>query len=269
MSSILRNVIKSKKDNTNNNNNDLIIKKINLIYKLNIAYPMKLYYQTYIPLNIFQTWHTKNLPDKMKKNVELIKNNNPAFNYYLYDDNDCRNFIQENFNSDVLNAFDTLIPGAYKADLWRYCILYKLGGIYVDIKYKPLNEFKFINLTEKEHWVLDVDKIGVYNAVMVCLPNNQILKRAIDKVVENVKRRYYGNCSLEPTGPRLLGALFSENEKNNMDMYHDFYENFNNRFVLFNNYIIFKSYNGYIEEHSTYKNKEHYAYLWSIRKIYK
>jgi len=267
MSSFLRNGIHP--NIKKNVDNDLLKQKMQLFYKMKVPHPIKMYYNSYIPLNIFQTWHTKSLPEKMQKNVDIIKNNNPAFNYYLYDDNDCRNFIQDNFNSDVLYAFDTLIPGAYKADLWRYCVLYKLGGIYLDIKYKPLNNFKFINLTEKEHWVLDRDRNGIYNAVMVCLPNNTILKKAIDKVVQNVKNRYYGGSCLDPTGPGLLSNFFSRQDKNNFDMYHDYYENYDNRLVFFNNYIIFKSYNGYLEEHGSNQKTEHYSVLWGRHNIYK
>lgn len=269
MSSFLRDVIRPKPKNQQPSTPHDLKTKLSIISKIKLPYPMKMYYKTIIPLNIFQTWHTKNLPEKMRKNMELIKTNNPAFNYYLYDDDDCYNFIKENYKADVLDAFNTLIPGAYKADLWRYCVLYKLGGVYLDIKYKPLNNFKFINLTEKEHWVLDLDKNGIYNAVMVCLPNNQILKKAIDKVVENVKNRYYGGSPLDPTGPGLLSHLFSAEDKNNFDMYHDYYENFNNRLVFYNNYIIFKSYNGYIEEHGSNQKREHYSILWGRNKIYR
>ena len=41
-------------------------------------------------------------------------------------------------DSDVLNAFDMLKPLAYKADLARYCLIYKLGGWYADISLKPV-----------------------------------------------------------------------------------------------------------------------------------
>jgi mannosyltransferase OCH1-like enzyme len=215
--------------------------------KLKIPYPIKQYYNPIIPLNIFQTWHTKDLPPLMKKVVNYIKANNPAFNYYLFDDNDCREFIKNNFDNNVLNAFDSLIPGAYKADLWRYCVLYKNGGIYLDIKYKPMTRFKFINLIEKEHWVLDADKNGIYNALMVCSPGNNILLEAIKQIVINVKNRYYGNASLEPTGPLLLAKYFNREQKNNFDMHHLCIENFDNRFILFNNYFIFK------HIHSIYK----------------
>ena len=53
--------------------------------------------------------------------------------YFLYDDDECSQYIKTNFSSDVLTSYNTLIPGAYRADLWRYCILYKYGGIYLDI----------------------------------------------------------------------------------------------------------------------------------------
>ena len=56
--------------------------------------------------------------------------------YYLYNDADCRAFIQSAFPPDVVAAYDRLIPTAFKADLWRYCVLYKYGGVYLDIKYR-------------------------------------------------------------------------------------------------------------------------------------
>ena len=79
-------------------------------------------YNIQIPANIFQTWESKRLPKLMYNAVKKIRRFNPRFNYHLYDDNECREFIKNNFDNEVLNAYDTLIPGAYKADLWRYCI---------------------------------------------------------------------------------------------------------------------------------------------------
>ena len=31
-------------------------------------------------------------------------------------------------------AYDCLRPASYKADLWRYCVLYTHGGIYLDVE---------------------------------------------------------------------------------------------------------------------------------------
>jgi len=205
----------------------------------------------------------------MLHSVKQIKQNNPKFNYQLFDDNDCRQFIQDNFDASILNAYDSLIPGAYKADLWRYCILYKKGGIYLDIKYSLINNFKFITMTEKEHWVLDADNYGIYNALMICLPGNNILLQAINKIVEHVNQKYYGEDWLDPTGPGLLKKMFSEQERNNFDMKHTFYKTIHNRFIIYNGYHILKSYSGYLDEYDKTKKTLHYSQLWSNKQIYK
>ena len=225
--------------------------------------------ESIIPLNIYQTWHTKQLPPLMRESINKIIYSNPRFKYHLFDDNDCRNFIKDNFDNEVLNAFDSLIPGAYKADLWRYCILYKNGGVYLDIKYEPCNGFNFLSLMNKEHWVLDMDKKGIYNALMICKPNNPILYEAINKIVDNVKNKFYGENALYPTGPLMLASFFSQHDKDNFDMYHDIHRTISNRYIFLNNIIILKSYNSYLDEHNKHQKVNHYSVLWDKRNIYK
>ena len=258
-----------------------------------------------IPLCIYQTWHTTNLPPKMQRAVNAIKAHNPEFQHFLYDDNMCREFIRDNFPEDVLRAYDCLIPGAYKADLWRYCILYKKGGIYLDIRYVPFENFKFLNLTKKEHFVIDLEtfeesphfyrsessgECRIYNALMVTLPGNKKLFDVINQVVCNVKNRFYGKNALEPTGPHLLKKYFTDYEKLSIELKHDFYleksntisehnnslinnykSNFNpnNKIIKMNDNIILKSYEGYTFESKINSNKPHYEELWRKKNIYK
>ena len=42
-----------------------------------------------IPLKLFQTWNTKLLPIHMKKNSQLLQKQNPQFEYFLFDDEEC------------------------------------------------------------------------------------------------------------------------------------------------------------------------------------
>jgi mannosyltransferase OCH1-like enzyme len=243
-------------------------KILELNRSLIISYPIKLNYNIIIPTNIFQTWHTKKLPPLMTQTIFEIKRLNPKFNHYLFDDNDCREFIKTHFKPDVLDAYDKLIPGAYKADLWRYCVLFIKGGIYLDIKYSPLNGFKFINLTEKEHLVSDTNNLDIYNALMVCLPGNKLLINAIDMIVENVKNKFYGDNFLEPTGPKLLSKLISTSNEI-VDLKHKVLNNDPNyRLIYFNDIPILKSYNGHINERDNYSKKKHYSHLWTERNIY-
>ena len=210
------------------------ISALNNSIKMKVPFPMKQIYNCIIPANLFQTWHSKNLPPLMANAVAKLREINPRFNYQLYDDNDCREFIKNNFDENILNAYDGLIPGAYKADLWRYCILFKKGGIYLDIKYIPANGFKLINLLEKEHFCLDVDNNGIYNAIIVAKPGNNILLKAINQIAINVKEKYYGETFLYPTGPGLLAQYFSREEKNNINLKHECRISLNFRYILYN-----------------------------------
>ena len=224
-----------------------------------------------IPLNLFQTWSTKNLEPGMKKCVDSLISQNPEFKYFLFDDNDCRTFIKKYFNRNVLNAYDNLMPGAYKADLWRYCVLYIHGGIYLDIKLNCINGFKLIYLTGREHFVFDrVPPLSIYNALMISKPKNILFKKAINKIIQNVNSNFYGDSGLEPTGPVMLGKLILQNKfRINTDMYH--YKN--GGFIIYKNCkVISTGYSTYSQERkkdNLINNKNHYAQLWRERKIYK
>ena len=228
-----------------------------------------------IPLHIYQTWKTKTeLPDKMYENINRLKEQNPDFEYHLFDDNDCYNFIIQNFDEDVANAYETLIPGAYKADLWRYCILYINGGIYLDIKYSCVGDFNLIQLTDKEYFVKDIDKSGggIYNAFMICKPRNIILKKTIDKIVDNVKNKFYGYSCFSPTGPLLLHSCFNEQELENITQNGiGICENKcpTKTCICVNGEPILSIYNEYYSTDITENKQERYFELWNQRKIYK
>ena len=222
-----------------------------------------------IPLNIFQTWHSKDLPENMRKTVQLLKIQNPEFEHFLFDDNDCREFIEKNFPNDVLFAFDSLIPGAYKSDLWRYCVLYIHGGIYLDIKYHCFNGFKLLFLTDKEYFVKDLLENHIYNALMATFPKNEIMLKCINQIVENVKTKNYRTSSLHTTGPGLLGS-FLINENNNLRFFFKI-DNYSQTICdKDNNDIkILISYKEYQEERSKFEITKHYDILYNEKCIYK
>ena len=201
----------------------------------------------------------------MKANVELLKKQNPEFKHYLYDDKMCREFIAEHFDKDVLWSFDKLKPGAYKSDLWRYCILYIHGGIYLDIKFYCANNFKLIELTDKEYYVLDIpwnNTPGIYQAFLSCLPKNKILYKCIQEIVDNCINNRYNYSALDVTGPTIMASFFNFNELLNFKLHN------NGNTISMNNKIILSAYNNYRDEQSKTQNVEHYSILWHNRNIY-
>jgi hypothetical protein len=256
------------------------IKTIKFFIKNSKFFRLKEKYNSIIPLDVYTCWHTKDLPPLMKQNYEKLISDNPKMNFHLYDENECREFIKIHFKPDVLAAYDGLIPSAYKSDLWRYCVLFINGGIYMDIKFSCVNNFKLISLTEKEQFVRDIVPLqgppeGTLNGLLVCKPRNLILFNCIHHIVNNVKNKFYGISPLYPTGPGLLGLFFSKREKRQMEMY---FENAtangrDNYYICYHNdetdVIILKFYDEYREEQKIYQKKTYYANLWNEKKIYK
>lgn len=87
-----------------------------------------------IPRNIAQTYETRNVTRRKYLSVRSIIDRNPNYNYTFYDSKERARFIKEHYSEYVYNAYKKLIPGSYKADLFRLCFLYIHGGIYMDCK---------------------------------------------------------------------------------------------------------------------------------------
>lgn len=228
-----------------------------------------------IPLKIFQTWNTKDLPFHMSLNCLRLQKQNPQFEYFLFDDADCHAFIETHFDEDVLDAYERLIPGAYKADLWRYCVLYIHGGIYLDMKMRCVGDFRLLELTKQEHYVKDrpqlafmKNHVGVYNAVMIQQPKNPLMMDCILEIVENVKNQEYGYSALYPTGPGMLGDLYMEKRKKynlpDFDLFHDL----DRETIRYKNRTILEHYTEYRKEQLNHQNELHYSVLWDKNSIY-
>ena len=88
-----------------------------------------------IPKNIYQTHKSINYINTKPKLVKAIKSwvkHTKEFSYFFYNNQMCDDFIKNNFDENVYKAYSMLPMPVMKADLWRYCIIYKYGGIYSD-----------------------------------------------------------------------------------------------------------------------------------------
>ena len=57
------------------------------------------------------------LPDGIKNAIETFYRKNPDYKVKLYSGNACVEYIKQHFDEEVLNAYNTLKPYAYKCDV--------------------------------------------------------------------------------------------------------------------------------------------------------
>jgi hypothetical protein len=137
---------------------------------------------------------------------------------------------------------------------------------------------RLIDLIDKEHYVKDREgplakyNPGIYNAILINKPRNPFIWDCLQEIVKNVHNNFYGLNCLHPTGPGLMGMLYSQNKNKynlpDFDMFHLQTE----LYISYNNKKIFGHYPEYRKElkQTQYKNKQkHYCDYWRERNVYK
>lgn len=164
-----------------------------------------------IPKRIFQTFITKISSKPFQDIIDLWKINNPGYEYTFYDDAACEEFLLKNFPENVLTAYERIVPGAYKKDLWRYCILYIYGGVYIDIDtYSTGRIDDFIDPEIEFMTPVDLN-LGnggyhnLFNSFIASVPKHKILEYCIKRIVHNVETNTIPSSKLDFSGPGVLG----------------------------------------------------------------
>lgn len=161
-----------------------------------------------IPKIIHQTYFEKTPPLEIKKNIEKIKLMNPEWEYRFYDDKDIVSFIHDNYPEKILHYFNRINPiyGAARADFFRYLLMYKCGGIYLDIKgtlEKSLDKiltgddryilsyWKDESVQKFDGWGIHSDKHGLTFSeyqqwYIVASAGHPFLKQVIENVLQNI-----------------------------------------------------------------------------------
>jgi mannosyltransferase OCH1-like enzyme len=156
-----------------------------------------------IPKVVYQTWRTKtDIPDIIQKQREEMMNLNSNYEFKLYDDLDMEKFVHENFDGDIVECWNKLNIMTAKADFWRYLILYKYGGIYLDFDSIPLINFDKIIKIEYDS-IIGIEKNLEYCAqfVLFFCKNHPILKETINEIIKNIKNGGLENSVWHTTGP--------------------------------------------------------------------
>jgi mannosyltransferase OCH1-like enzyme/GT2 family glycosyltransferase len=129
-----------------------------------------------IPRDIHMIWLGGELPPKYTRLIESWKTFHPKWNFKIWNDKDAQNF---NMTNKV--AFNSAINLGVKSDVFRYEILYRHGGLYVDTDFECLKSFD--DLLYLDFWGGGRGEVPyLANGLMACKPKNELMKMAIDAI---------------------------------------------------------------------------------------
>jgi mannosyltransferase OCH1-like enzyme len=150
---------------------------------------------TSIPRRIIQVWLQGCLDDKVKNNLLRL---NPDYEYLFFSENECVEYLNNNYSKIMVETFHALKNPAHKSDLFRYCYLYKEGGIYIDADLELKISCDTIINASKSSFISAVgahsnNKFGeCTNGLIFTTSYNDIFLYLIEFIVQNPNPTDYG-----------------------------------------------------------------------------
>ena len=189
-----------------------------------------------IPKIVHQTWFEDVSQEKYPNMSRLIESfKQSGWNYKFYTDDEAGNFLSTHFPPEVRQAYDALRPGAFKADLFRYCVLLIHGGVYADMDIM-LETNLDLAVGPDVGFMVPQDEPGtpvnhrmcLWNGFIAAAPGHPFLAKVIETVVNNVRNRFtsvdidqmfcpdpelsvlHAFDTLFTAGPCILGAMVNK-----------------------------------------------------------
>ena len=173
-----------------------------------------------IPKIIHQTWKTNEIPEKWLAFEKKVKALNPEWEYRLWTDADNERFVKNEY-PEFYDIFKSFSRGIMRADVIRYLIMYKVGGVYLDLDYEVLQPFNFKNYSvvlpqnRSISYGDKQDELG--NCIFASVPRHQFWADVISDLQNNPPIVDSYSQIIDATGPGLLTRIY------NNKVYEDIY----------------------------------------------
>ena len=169
-----------------------------------------------IPRIIHQTWKTDKIPEVWVESVNACKDIHKSYKYILWTHATMKDFVKKEYPEfyKTYNSYPNVIQ---RCDAFRYLVLYKYGGIYIDMDIKCLKPITDEFLSDNDVILSELVYNFFHASLFVCVGHN-----AMEKIINN------GVIMTVPKHPILLYTI--EQAKKNKN---SFYYNINKTIYVF------------------------------------
>jgi GT2 family glycosyltransferase len=171
-----------------------------------------------IPKIIHQIWIGEKTPPT--NHMDTWKNMNPEFEYIRWSE---KEIIKRGLRIECQNRIDEMIEINGKADIIRWEILYKYGGVFLDadsICVEPIDDV-LMNCNFFAGWEHEELRKGlIATGTMGFTPKHPLIKQAIDWIKVNcVNYHVTKQMAWQSVGPGLLTRLYNTGKYNDMTIF--------------------------------------------------
>jgi len=176
-----------------------------------------------IPKIIHQLWERSNepMPDFFRQLGETWKKHHPEWQYEFWDGARMDKFVNINY-PQLAKVYFNYRYDIQRMDFIRYLILYKTGGMYVDVDYECFDSFNKYLLNDKCHFSMEPElhcrffgkTLYFNNALMITPPGHPFF----EFVIKHLQTTFFSYTAskyldvLSSTGPLMLTGLYEKYE---------------------------------------------------------
>lgn len=160
-----------------------------------------------IPKLLWQTNYTKKVTLPVYINYIWNRMLAPTFEYRLFSDEDCLTYVKQHFDGPVADAYARLQVGAARADFWRVLVLWREGGVYLDVD-AALCWPPELTFEEGQSELLIHQNGKITNFYMASSPRNSLMKEIGSQILVNIQQNTIESV-FDMTGPTVVHATVS------------------------------------------------------------
>ncbi|WP_070968073.1 glycosyltransferase family 32 protein [Vibrio sonorensis] len=171
-----------------------------------------------IPRVIWQTNFTDRYSLPMYMNYLFNRLMSLNCEYRLVTNEGCTEYLKTHAPKEVYDAYSCLNDGAAKADLWRLFVLYREGGVYLDMDATlvwPID--KLLGNEENALYIKIANNTEITNYFIASHPGNPDLAEIIDQVVHNINNYTPDMGVYSSTGPTVLHNVLANKQVHTQD----------------------------------------------------
>ncbi len=161
-----------------------------------------------IPKILHQTSKTADIGEACRPYQEKLIRLHPDWQYHLWTDADNLEFVRKEF-PDFLDTFVALPKPIMRADVIRYLLMYKIGGLYMDTDYEMLKPFDLLDYPAVVpcEFPGEPGRKSFCNSLFASAPGNIFFKYLIDDL--KAKPPLTGDVDvLHATGPQFVTRIY-------------------------------------------------------------
>ncbi|XP_013382708.1 uncharacterized protein LOC106153359 [Lingula anatina] len=165
-----------------------------------------------IPLVLHQVWTNVNVPVAFSSVMKTWVTNQGSWRKYFWEWKDVDKLVAAT-HPEFLEVFRSLPSHQMRLDIFKYMLMYRVGGVYADIDMQSLRPMDDVLdahpciLPTHQHVVIAHNGVFTASVILLCRPGHPFFKKVVDYFIQLDPKLLRTN---EDTGEQVFGRLATE-----------------------------------------------------------